>query len=306
MLGPPYTASKLIILALLAAILWTYLIWQIRDRWRQHRRRREVTPETGLRPEGRPRNRRWLLIGGIIVIILLVIGIPICIEQFGRLQAQTRLASIESHFNRFMAYVGVVLMSLVAILLMLLVLLRDKSVTLAAKLALAGKHAEAEQLIRETIRSKGETERRLTVLGLLLMDQNRLDESLVQFEAARRLAKHPGTAMNNCAMALWKLGRRDEALKLFEEACQREPSNFTAVCNCCLLFAELGRQTEAYERLEQAERIYERYDPKYLKNWTPLLERCRQAAPTARGFPVTLTDANLENPATLGEPLPPA
>ena len=128
----------------------------------------------------------------------------------------------------------------------------------------------------------------LTVLGLLLMEQNRLEESLQHLQEAQRLAKRPATANNNCALVLWKLGRREEAAKLFDEVCNQDPNNFTCVCNSCLLLAELGRETPARQRLQQAERIFARYDFQYTKSWVPLLDECRKAVPPARGFPVIL------------------
>jgi|SRR6185437_9538894 len=128
----------------------------------------------------------------------------------------------------------------------------------------------------------------MTMLGLLLMEQNRLEESLQQMQEAQRLSKRSATAKNNCATVLWKLGRRDEAAQLFDEVCSAAPNNFAAVCNSCLILAELGREMPARERLQQAEQIFARYDLRYTKTWVPLLEECRKAVPPAQGFPVIL------------------
>jgi Flp pilus assembly protein TadD len=187
-----------------------------------------------------------------------------------------------------MRYLMGAMVALLALLAVLLWWNRDPSIKAAAKLALAGKHTEAEALIRAEIEAKGPTERRLTVLGLLLMDQKRLEESLQVLQEAQRLAKQPATAKNNCAIVLWKLGRREEAAILVDEVCAQDPNNFTGVCNSCLILAELGRETPAVERLRQAERIFARYDFSHTKSWVPLLDECRKAVPAAQGFPVIL------------------
>jgi tetratricopeptide (TPR) repeat protein len=178
-----------------------------------------------------------------------------------------------------------------ALLLLLYFIARDRTVSVATKLALAGKHREAEDLIRGVIRDKGETAARLMALGSVLMNQNRLDEALAAFESARRLARRPATAMNNCAMALRKLGRRDEARQLLDDALRLEPNHFIALTNSCLVLAEMGLETEAFGRLERAEEIYQRYDPSQVKPWKPVLEECRQALPRAKGFPVVPLDS---------------
>jgi tetratricopeptide (TPR) repeat protein len=208
------------------------------------------------------------------------------VDQFGSPVGRERVHLIEARVGLIMKYVMGLLGVMVALLVVLYWVGRDRSVTEAAKLALAGKHGEAETMIRNAIGSKGANEQRLTVLGLLLMEQNRLEESLQQLQEAVRLSKRPGTAKNNCAMVLWKLGRREEAARLFDEACTLEPSNFVAVTNSCLILAELGRETEAFDRLGQAERLFEQFGQHRLKDWPPLLEKCREAVPTARGFPV--------------------
>lgn len=286
MLSPPFTLQKVIILAVLAAVAWVYAIWQVRSQWREYRRRREVIADRGLRPSRRRPNRRTLFTIIFTAALLLLAGYTAYLDQRGTPLARVRLHLIEARVALVMKY----LMGLLIVLVLLYIVLhwfnRDPAVVAAAKLSLAGKHADAEAIIRKQIEATGANEQRLIVLGLLLMEQNRLDESLQQLQEAQKLSKRPATAKNNCAFVLWKLGRCDEAARLFDEVCGEEPNNFTAVCNSCLILAELGRETLAFGRLEQAEQLFERYDAKHTKHWVPLLEKCRNAIPMSQGFPV--------------------
>jgi tetratricopeptide (TPR) repeat protein len=295
MFGPPFTLTKVIFLSLLAIALWVYFAWQLRHRWQDRRRRREFAAEGGLRSQKRPRGRQ-IAAGLFTVAIFACAAVMVFFSRFGSPDARARLHAIELGVTAAMKWLGAVLIILLAFLLLLYSLNRDNAASAAAKLALAGKRREAEELIRGAIQAKGPTEQRLTVLGTLLLEQGRLDEALEQMEAARRLAKHPATALNNCATVLWKLGRRDESRQLLDEACSLEPQNLTALCNSCLLLAEMSLEVQAFDRLEQAEQIYERYDPSQVKHWKPLLEQCRKALPRAKGFPVTHVEkASLPN-----------
>jgi hypothetical protein len=286
MLSPPFTLQKVIVLVVLAVAVWAYAIWQVRGAWRRHRRQREVIAARGLRPSPVVTRRRTLLTVAFVGALVLLGGYLGYVDQFGTPAGRERVHLIEARVGLIMKYVMGALGVLVGLLVVLYWLGRDRAMTEAAKLALAGKHDEAETVIRNAIESKGATEQRLTVLGLLLMEQNRLEESLQHLQEAARLARRPGAAKNNCAMALWKLGRREEAARLFDEACGLEPHNFVAVTNSCLILAELGRETEAFDRLARAERLFEEYGRYHLGDWPPLLEKCRDAVPTARGFPV--------------------
>jgi tetratricopeptide (TPR) repeat protein len=290
MFGPPFTPLKVTILVIVAAVLWGSFVWDVRKRWRENRQRKELLPERGLRPE---RDRRWdrrKVFMCVFVAGLLLIGVGLgFVDQFGSPLARARLHWIDQGMHVFIRCLFIALGVLVVLWVALFWLNRDPVLKTAAKLALAGKHSEAERLVRERIATKGPNEKRVTVLGLLLMEQNRLEEALCHLEEAQRLSTRPDTAKNNRAMVLWKLGRKDEAIALLDDVCRANPKNLTALCNSCLLLAEMGRETEAYERLEQAEQICERYDARYTKEWTAQLEKCRQAVPTARGFPVILT-----------------
>lgn len=286
MFSPPFTPQKVVLIAVFAVAVWGYFIWQVRRQWTQHRRQREVIAEGGLRSSGRRSSRRTLFTLILIVAILLVVAFSIYVEQHGTPLARARLHEVESQVDGFMKQVMGVAIALLVLLLVLLWWNRDPAIKAAAKLALAGRHAEAEAAIRKQIEAKGPNQRRLTVLGLLLMDQNRLEESLKRLQEAQRLAKRPATAKNNCATVLWKLGRREEAAALFDEVCAQDPNNFAAACNSCLILAELGQETRALDRLQNAERIFERYDFQYTKHWVPVLDQCRKAAGGSYGFPV--------------------
>jgi tetratricopeptide (TPR) repeat protein len=286
MLSPPFTLQKVIVLAVLAVAVWAYAIWQLRGAWRQYRRQREVVADRGLRPSATGRHRRTLFTAVFVAAVVLLVAYMGYVDQFGTPADKDRVHLVEARVGLIMTYVMGVLMALVALLVVLYWAGRDRAVTEVAKLALAGRDGEAETVIRNAIQSKGANERRLTVLGLLLMEQNRLEEALQPLQEAVRLSKRPGTAKNNCGMVLWKLGRREEAAQFFDEARLLEPTNFVAVTNSCLILAELGREREAFDRLAEAERLFEQFGRHHLSDWRPLLEKCREAVPTARGFPV--------------------
>lgn len=288
MFSPPFTPLKVIIIAVMAIAIWAFLIWRIRDNWVQRRRKREVLAEGGVRSSPRRLDRRNVFLIIVVGAVLLVALWSVYIDQHGSLPAKVRLHEVEWRIKVFMKHFMMGVLALVGLFFLLLWWNRDPAVRAAAKLTQAGRHAEAEAMIRKRIEAKGPSEQRLTVLGLVLSEQNRLEEALQHLQEARRLARRPASAMNNCADVLWKLGCREEAAQLFEEACKRAPNDFGAACNCCLALAQLGREAQARERLQQAEQIFVRYDLRYTKTWVPLLEECRKAVPPAQGFPVVL------------------
>ncbi len=288
MFSPPFTPLKVVFIAIIAVAILANFVWQARGFWVRYRRKREVMAEGGVRSSPRRLDRRDVLLIIVVGAVLLVAFWSVYIDQHGSLPAKVRLHEVDWRIDVFMKRFMMVLIAVIALLFVLLWWNRDPAVKAAAKLSLAGRHAEAEAVIRRRIEAKGPSEQRLTMLGMLLMEQNRLEESLQHMQEAQHRAKRPATAKNNCANVLWKLGRREEAAKLFDEVCSVAPNHFVAVCNSCLILAELGRETPARERLQQAEQIFARYDLRYTKTWVPLLEECRKAVPPAQGFPVIL------------------
>jgi len=286
MFGPPFTPTRLVISGLFAVLACIYFALEIRRQWRNRQERRQFAQAGGLRGQ-RPFNRRRLATSLFIFCLIAGAVAYSCFEQFGSPQTRSNLRTLATRIDTVFKGVMIVLGALVALGILLLLITRDRTLPAVAKLALAGNHTEAEALLRRAIQEKGESERRLTALGVLLMEQNRLDESLAAFESARRLARRPATAMNNAALALKKLGRLDEARQLFDDALRLEPNHFIALTNSCLLLAEMGHETEAFDRLNRAEEIYARYDPSHVKPWKPLLEECRRALPRSHGFPIT-------------------
>lgn len=304
MIGPPFTPTKLVLLGVLALLLWTFAAFQMRRRWCDLRERRQFAEAGGLRARQRLDRRR--IATRTFAVFAIACGIALAyLDVAASPQTRSRFRAIAAQTTTLMKWALILLVALIVLGFLLLWIARDRTLPAVARLALAGKHREAEDLLRSVICDKGETETRLTALGLLLMEQNRLDEALASFEAARRLARRPATAMNNCAMALKKLGRLEEARQLFDQALRLEPNHFIALANSCLLLAEMGHETEAFDRLDRAEDIYQRYDPSQVKAWKPLLEECRHALPRAQGFPVAPVNSptptqpansNLESP----------
>ena len=267
----------------LAIIVWVAIFFRIRG-WLRQRRPRGGPAARLRQPTGARRLKPWHI---VLLATLVAAGIGSAIvEERGPIAARRSVHAIQSRLDVVMHYVGIVLIVLVVLFLLIHWLSRDKVIIAAARLALKKQHDQAIQLLRDHIARNGETTQRLDALGLLLLDSDRYEEALAQFDRSQAVSRKPGSADNNRAVALHKLGRTDQALGLLKGVIEREPDNFVSTCNYCLFLADAGREQEAFEQLERAEQIYERYDPKYLKAWTPLLEECRQKLPTAHGFPV--------------------
>jgi tetratricopeptide (TPR) repeat protein len=286
MFAPPFTLPKVIVLVALAVVVWVAVVFRIRRQWSEHRRRREMAAERGVRREGPQRGAKPIMRGLFFLAVIGLSGLIFYVQQYGTPAARARLGFAMKAFGGAMFAFFAFAVALLLIAFAMYWWRRDRVLIAAVKFAEAGKLTEAGAMVRGRIAEQGPTHQRLTVLGLILMQQERFEEARAQFEAALQRTKRTGSAKNNLAIALWKLGRHEDAMQLLEQVCQAQPNDFTSICNLCLLLAEMGRDADACERLEQAERIYERYDSAYTKVWLPLLEKCRQAAPVARGFPV--------------------
>ena len=96
-------------------------------------------------------------------------------------------------------------------------------------------------------------------LGLLLLEERRLDDAMAHFQAAVAARPASPKAHVNLGVGLASLGRRDEAIAEYETAVRLDPRLPVAHYNLGLELAERGRLDEAMGRYEEAIRL----DPGY-------------------------------------------
>jgi tetratricopeptide (TPR) repeat protein len=95
-------------------------------------------------------------------------------------------------------------------------------------------------------------------LGLLLVQSDRAEEAIAEFEVILR--SNPGSiaALNGLALALSQLGRQSEAINKLETALKLKPHSADTQLNLGTTLDAVGRKEEAEEHLRQA----------VIKNWT--------------------------------------
>ena len=96
-------------------------------------------------------------------------------------------------------------------------------------------------------------------LGLLLLDDGRVDEAMTHFAAAVEARPTSPKAHVNLGVGLATLGRHAEALREYERAVQLDPRLPVAQYNLGLELVEVGRVDEALVHYEEAIRL----DPEY-------------------------------------------
>ena len=98
-------------------------------------------------------------------------------------------------------------------------------------------------------------------LGLLLLEEGRVDQAMEHFRAAVAARPAAPKAHVNLGVGLATLGRRDEALAEYETAVRLDPRLALAHYNLGLELAERGRLDEAMARYEEAIRLDPAYAP---------------------------------------------
>jgi tetratricopeptide (TPR) repeat protein len=88
--------------------------------------------------------------------------------------------------------------------------------------------------------------------GVALMKLMRLDEALESYDKALRLKPDCGDAHNNRGIVLKELRRLDEALESYDKALALKPDFANAHNNCGNVLKELGRLDEALESYDRA------------------------------------------------------
>jgi len=104
---------------------------------------------------------------------------------------------------------------------------------------------DVETLYRTTIARNPQCAMAYNNLGLLLLEQHRLDEAQAQFQHALAVQPNHASAQNNLAMVLLQKGQVAEAKAGFRQALSFDPNYASAEYNLGLIAAQEGQLEEA-------------------------------------------------------------
>jgi len=118
--------------------------------------------------------------------------------------------------------------------------------------AYSGTFAHPEKLWAYTIqRNPGATVPRLN-LGMILLDEGRLDEAIEQFQEILRMEPGNTAARADLGLVFMKKGSIPEAIQQYEEALRLQPDSVGAHCNLGSALLQADRFPEAAEQYESA------------------------------------------------------
>ena len=112
-----------------------------------------------------------------------------------------------------------------------------------AKLGLSD---DAESVLTEVARRHPKQADAQNQLGILLMDQRRIDEAIARFKAATRAAPNNGDAHNNLGFALMAAGRSEEAVESLRRALLLDSSNRRTRNNLGFALVATSQDDKAY------------------------------------------------------------
>ncbi len=92
-------------------------------------------------------------------------------------------------------------------------------------------------------------------LGVILIDQGRLEEAVIQFRHALRINPHLYDAHNNLGIILFEQAEYDEAVVHFNEALRLKPDFHNARQNLGIVYVAQGKLEQAAEQFEEALRL---------------------------------------------------
>jgi tetratricopeptide (TPR) repeat protein len=153
----------------------------------------------------------------------------------------------------------------------------------AQTLVAEGHAAAAEKVLRMIIAAEPTHAESLHRLGLVLRDQQRLDEALAALVAAARCNQHDPAVLNDLGMLLTAMGRSSEALTVYNAALTVAGNEPAILSNRGNALAQLGRLQDA---LADQERALAR-EPKYfnaLYNRSNMLLKLRRFSEAIAGY----------------------
>ncbi len=119
----------------------------------------------------------------------------------------------------------------------------------------AGMYTDMETLYRTTLARNPDCWLAHNNLGLLLMNQRRLEAAMEHFHKALQINPNYCDALNNLGLALAAQGRLDEAIENYHQAIQINPNYCDPLNNLGLALAAKGRFDEAIKNCYQAIQI---------------------------------------------------
>ena len=122
----------------------------------------------------------------------------------------------------------------------------------AVQLHQTGRLGEAEQLYAQLLSQQPDMFEALHLMGLLRLNQNRLDEAIGFMQRALQVRPDAPEALTNYGLALASLGRPAEALPVLERVAAASPRNAAVRSNIAGVLQKLGRNDEALAMLDQA------------------------------------------------------
>jgi len=125
----------------------------------------------------------------------------------------------------------------------------------------AGTFTDMETLWRKTLARNPDCWMAHSSLGVLLYNQGRIEEAMVQFRKAVQLVPNNCEELNNLGLALAAQGRFDEAIENYRKALQNNPNYYEAANDLGNALAAKGRFDEAIENYRKALQI----NPNYYK-----------------------------------------
>jgi tetratricopeptide (TPR) repeat protein len=114
---------------------------------------------------------------------------------------------------------------------------------------------DSESLFRHAVAATRDNDVAYYCLGLALAEQGKLDEALVEYRQAERLAPDRFQTHRNIGNLLDEKGNPDEALVEYCEAVRLNPKNPLLYDRLGFVLARLGRFNEAMNQYEQALRL---------------------------------------------------
>jgi Tfp pilus assembly protein PilF len=119
----------------------------------------------------------------------------------------------------------------------------------------AGMYTDTETLWRETLARNPDCWLAHNNLGLLLGNQEHIDEAMEHYRKAIQINPNYCESLNNLGLALAAKGQFDEAIENYCKAIQIDPNHFEYYCNLGLALAAKGRFDEAIENFRKAIQI---------------------------------------------------